>query len=104
MATRTETITAMKTALVLLKGLGAQSPSSKLGTVGERVKQLFLVLDGILGHVPDPMPDGVYEEMEHVVDALHDVDQNWPACGDAPANQKLDLAAHRLKRVAQRLG
>lgn len=103
MTARSQAIDAMKSALILLKGLGAQSPSSKLGTVGERVTQLFLVLDSMVGQLPEDLPDGVLEEVERVVDALHDVDQNWPQCGDAPANQKLDLAAARLRRIAQRL-
>lgn len=102
MSNRTMTLEAMRRALVLLKGLGALSPSSKLGSVGERVRALFLSLDGLIGQLPDPTPDDVLEDVERIVDALHQVDRTWPACGDELANQRLDLATARLRRLAAR--
>lgn len=102
MSTRTLTIDAVRRALTLLKGLGAQSPSSKLGSVGERVRELFHALDALLGNLPDPTPDEVFEDVERIVDALHQIDRSWPACGDALANQRLELATARLRRLASR--
>jgi hypothetical protein len=102
MSNRTLAIDAVHRALLLCKGLGAQSPSSKLGVVGERVRSLFRALDGLIGYLPDPTPDEVVEDVDRIVDALHQVDRSWPACGDELANQRLDLAAARLRRLVAR--
>ena len=103
MSNRTQAMSAMQSAMTILKGMGAQSHSSRLGSVGERVKRLFQTLDGMLTELPDDTPDDVLGEVERVVDTLHTVDQSWPGSGDAEAARLLDLAASRLRRIAQML-
>ncbi len=103
MTNQSETVSAVKQALRLLKGMGALSPSTRLGQVAERASQLFSVLDSLLSVLPQDTPDDVLEEVERVVETLHNVDQSWPACGDGEAQRLLDLAAARLRRIAKRL-
>lgn len=103
MSNQSEAVTAVKQALRLLKGMGALSPSTRLGQVAERASQLFSVLDSLLSVLPPETPDDVLEEVERVVETLHTVDQSWPGCGDAEAQRLLDLAASRLRRIAQKL-
>jgi hypothetical protein len=104
MTNHDRTVGAVKSALRLCKGLGANSPSSMLGPVGERITRMFMLLDGLISQLPDPTPEDVMADVEKVVEAIHDVDQAWPGCGDGPAEQKLDVAGQRLVRLARRLG
>lgn len=104
MTNHSQTVTAVKQALRILKGMGALSPSTRLGQVGERAAQLFGVLDSLLAVLPEDTSDEAMGEVERVVETLHEVDQSWPACGDAEAQRLLELAAARLRRLAKSLG
>jgi len=103
MSDRSEVIDAVQRAKTILKGMGAGSRSSQLGTVGQRAAQMFLVLDGLLAELPDPVPAMVLGEVERVVDALHAVDESWPGCGDREGQRLFELAGARLRRLVHGL-
>lgn len=98
------TTAVMQRAVRLLKGLGAASPSTRLGEVPSHAAHLFAVLDSMLGVLPDSATDAALGELDRVVELLHMVDKEWPGCGDAEAVRLLDLAAQRLERLAKQFG
>jgi len=101
MSNHREVVVCMRRAAILLKGMGAHSPSSRLGDISGRAAQLFSVLDSMLTVLPEDAGELALQEIERVVETLHMVDQDWPACGDAEALRLLDLAKLRLERLAQ---
>ncbi len=98
------TTAVMQRAVRLLKGLGAGSPSTRLGEVPSHAAHLFAVLDTMLGVLPETATDSALGELDRVVELLHMVDKEWPGCGDAEAVRLLDLAAQRLERLARDFG
>jgi hypothetical protein len=103
MSYRDETASAMSHAMTILKGMGAQSRSTSLGSMRDGVVQVFGILDALLSSLPEDTSEEVLEEVERVVTALHNADRAFSSSGDREARRLLDLATQRVKRLAQHL-
>ena len=103
MSYREDTASAMSQALTILKGMGAKSRSTSLGSVRDRVVQVFGILDALLSSLSDDTSEEVLAEVERVVTALHNADRAFSQSGDREAQRLRDLATQRVKRLAQQL-